>query len=180
MSIRTDKVSGIITCAFGIVMIGFATFGLLIVALSRVLISTMPPIPQGPDGASFTQAMHAMHAIHGVWFIYLPLMIAGGIVFAVCGFCVHRGSLAARRVAQANAICGYIWVTAYSISCYQIMDIIGPPPDVLPEPARTALHRSAILVGTLIHAAFPTGLLYILSRPRNQTAKMLPQPAKEV
>ncbi|WP_146594782.1 hypothetical protein [Novipirellula galeiformis] len=133
----------------------------------------MPPMPQNPNGASVADAMRA---IHGVWFIYLPIMIVGGIVYAVSGFYVRRGSFAARRVAQANAIVGYIWVVAYSISCYQI---IGPPPDVLPEPASTVFQWFSIIVGALIGAAFPTGLLYLLSRPQNQGAKMAPEPAKQ-
>ena len=175
MSLRTDNLSGTITCVFGIVMIGFASFGLIIVALQRVMISAMPPMPQ--NGPSVTDMMHA---IHGVWFIYFPIMIVGGIIYAVAGFHVRRGSLAARRVAQGNAICGYIWVIAYSISCYQIMDIIGPPPDVLSEKASAVFQWFSIVLGTLMGAAFPTGLLYILSRPQKQTAKMLPEPAKQV
>src|SRR5437016_2732415 len=107
MSLRTDKVSGIITCLFGIAMVGFASFGLLIAALQRVLISAMSPLPQSPDARS---VVDGMHALHGIWFNYLPIMILGGLVFGGAGFYVTRSSLAARRVAQATAICGYVWV----------------------------------------------------------------------
>lgn len=175
MSLRTDNVSGAITCAFGLVMIAFASFGLMIVALQRLILTTMPPIPQNPNTPPFSDMMHA---IHGVWFVYLPIMIGGGAIYAVAGFHVRRGSLTARRVAQANAFVGYLWVIAYSISCYQIMRIIPPPPDILPEPASTVFQWISIVVGTLTGAAFPTGLLFLLSRPPAQAAKMPPEPAK--
>jgi hypothetical protein len=171
MALRTDNVSGIITGVFGVVMAGFAGFGLLIVALQRVMLSAMPPFPHDPSGVS---VVDAMHAIHGVWFVFFPLMIAGGIVFAVSGFYVRRGSLAARRVAQANAILGYVWLVAYMASCHRVSDRFFPPPDLLPMPAAGVLQWVSLVMGTLMGAAFPTGLLFILSRPREQIAAELP------
>lgn len=167
MSLRTDRISGIVTGAFGIVMVGFASFGLLIVALQRAMLGAMP-LPENPQGVSVEDAIRA---IHGVWFIYFPLMIAGGFVFAVAGFCVVRGSLVARRVAQLNAICGYAWLIAYAISCYQIMDVIGPPPGTLGAAANSIFLWLSLTVGTLIPAAFPTALLFLLSRPRTADAR---------
>ena len=109
--------------------------------------------------------MDGIVAMHGVMLVYLPATIAGGIIFAVAGFFVQRGSLAARRVAQANAIAGYVWVIAYSISCYQISNVASPPLDRLPESARIVLQGISVVLGALFAAAFPTGLLYVLSRP---------------
>jgi hypothetical protein len=104
----------------------------------------------------------------------------GGIGFGVSGFHFRRGSLAARRVAQANAIFGYIWVVAYSISCYQTMDIIGPSPDVLPESASTVFQWFSIIVSTLIGSTSPAGSLHILSRPEDQDATMAPERVEQV
>lgn len=175
MSLRTDNVSGAITCAFGIVMVAFASFGLMIVALQRLILTTMPPIPQNPGAPPFTDMMYA---IHGVWFVYLPIMIVGGVIYAVAGFYVRRGSLPARRIAQANAIVGYIWAIAYSVSCYRIMQIMPPPID-LSEPASMAFKLVTMIFGTLVSAAFPTALLLILCRPSGQAAEKSPDPATE-
>ena len=168
-SLRTDKVSGTITCAFGIVMICFASFGLMIVAGQRMMLSAIGPMTEFPEGPS---PIDAMNALHGVWFIYLPIMLVGGIVYAVSGFHVRRGSLVARRVAQANAIVGYLWVVAYSISGYQVSSSLAPQLSVLPEPVSTALLSFSMIFCMAIGAAFPTGLFYILSRPQNQAARM--------
>lgn len=45
MSLRTDRVSGIITWVFGGVMIVLASFGLLVTALQRVVIGAMQDMP---------------------------------------------------------------------------------------------------------------------------------------
>lgn len=158
-------------------MIGLTSFGLIVIALQRVTISAMRPMPQNPNRSSM---IDMMHAIQGVAFIYFPIMIVGGIIFGVAGFHVLRGSLAARRIAQANAICGYIWIIAYSYSCYQAMDANGPTPHWMSESASTILQWFSIVVSALMFAAFPTALLYILSRPQNQSAKTLPEPAKQI
>jgi hypothetical protein len=150
-------------------MVAFASFGLLLVALQLVIISAMPPMPQNPGRPSFTDMMHA---IHGVWFIYLPITIVGGIIYMVAGYYMRRGSNIARRVAQVNAIAGYVWVITYSISCYQIMDVIGPPPGVLSEFGGAVFQWFSLIAGTLMGAAFPTGLLFILSRPKDQAARI--------
>jgi hypothetical protein len=163
--LRTDKVSGIVTLVFGLMMIAFGSFGLLIVALQRLMIAATM---QNPQNADMSRVVEAMKAIHGVWFIYLPLMVAGGLVFAVCGFFLLRGSFAARRIAQANAICGYVWGIAYSISCYQIMDVVMPQTPELPDSVRTAFMWLSLVGGTLLNALFPTALLYLLSRPRSK------------
>lgn len=134
-------------------------------------------MPNSPNGIS---VVDGMLAIHRIWFVYFPIMIVGGLVYIGTGYYVRRGSLIARRIAQANSICGYVWVIAYSISCYQIMDIVGPPPNVLPELARSVLQWFSIVFSTLISAALPTGLLYILSRPHHHDATVLPRPAKSV
>lgn len=173
MSLRTDNISGAITCAFGIVMVAFASFGLMIVALQRLILTSMPPIPQNPGAPPFTDMING---IHGVWFVYLPLMIGGGIIYAIAGFHVRRGSLIARRVAQANALAGYIWGIGYLASCYRIMQIMPPPLD-LPEPASMAFRLVTMIFGTLVSAAFPTGLLFILSRRAGQAAKQSPDSA---
>jgi hypothetical protein len=160
--LRTDKVSGIVTLVFGLLMIGFASFGLAIVGFQRLVIAgTM----QNPQNADMSRVVEGMTAIHGVWFIYLPLMALGGLVFVVSGIFLSRGSLTARRIAQANAICGYVWGIAYSISCYQIMDVVMPQTPALPDSARTVFAWSGLVSSTLINAAFPTALLYLLSRP---------------
>jgi hypothetical protein len=156
-------------------MIAFAVFGLMIIALQRVLLATMPPIPQNPCDPPFADMLDAAHS---VWFVYLPLMFGGGIIYVVAGFLVRRGSHAARRIAQANAIAGYLWVIAYSISCYQIIHLVSPPKDVLPEPANAVFQWMSIIGGTVTGAAFPTGLLYLLSRPSDQITKKSNEPAK--
>ena len=90
ISLRTGRISGIVTCISGIVMIGFAVFGLLFVVLQRLMFSTMSLVDM-------------VDAIHAVWLVYLPLMIVGGIVYAVTGWKIQGGSHFARRVAQANS-----------------------------------------------------------------------------
>ena len=153
MSLRTDKVSGVITLVFGIVLIAFATYGLLILAVQRLLMVVTPEMAAAVD------------AIQQIWVIYFPIMIIGGFVYAIAGFYILRGSLVARRIAQANAICGYAWVMAYSIRCYEVMDVIGP--HNIGEPARSVLQWSIMFISVLSGMAFPTALLYLLSRPRN-------------
>jgi hypothetical protein len=159
--LRTDKVSGIVTLIFGLLMIGFATFGLTIVGFQRLVM-------QDSQNAEMSRIVESMKAMHGVWFIYLPLMMLGGLVFAVSGFFLSRGSLAARRIAQINAICGYMWGIAYSMSCYQIMDVVMPRTPALPDSARTAFMWVSLVVGTLLNAAFPTAMLFLLSRPTSK------------
>jgi hypothetical protein len=163
--LRTDKVSGIVTLIFGLLMIGFATFGLTIVGFQRLVISLLM---QDSQNAEMSRIVESMKAMHGVWFIYLPLMMLGGLVFAVSGFFLSRGSLAARRIAQINAICGYMWGIAYSMSCYQIMDVVMPQTPALPDSARTAFMWVSLVVGTLLNAAFPTAMLFLLSRPTSK------------
>lgn len=170
MSLRTDRVSGIITWVFGLVMIGFATFGILIIVIQRAMIGAMPPMPMNPNEPGVS-VIDAIYAVHGIWFIFLPLMIAGGIVFAFAGFRLQRGSTAARRLAQANAVCAYVWVIAYLASCIRVMEVIGPPPGMVPGRLSLLFQFVSFVVGGLMLAAFPTGLLFVLSRPGNRHAK---------
>ncbi len=164
MTVRSDKVSGIVTSVFGLLMTAFACFGLLILGFQRMVILGMP---QEHEDAEAAAVMKAMLAIHHVWLIYLPLMIVGGLIFVGAGWWLYRGSQVARRIAQATALGGYVWVAAYTVSCYQIMDDIMPRG--LPEPARVAFMWLSLVSGTLIGAAFPSVLLFFLSRPRGGT-----------
>ncbi len=143
------------------VMVAFGTFALLMVLAQRILFSTMQPIPPDPPGIAF---MKTMDAIHGVWLVYMPLMIAGGLVFAVGGIGLVRGSEIARRIAQANAVLGYVWLIAYGVSCYRIMPLFE---ELSGLPMRL-FGVVSILVTTLIFATVPTGLLYLLSRPNSE------------
>jgi hypothetical protein len=163
--LRTDKISGLVTLVFGLLMIGFGAFSLAIVGFQRLVITGLM---QDPQNADMSRVAEGMKAVHGVWFIYLPLMMLGGLVFVVSGFFLSRGSLTARRIAQINAICGYMWGIAYSMSCYQIMDVVMPQTPALPDSARTAFMWGSLVGGTLINAAFPTALLYLLSRPASK------------
>ena len=153
MSLRTNKVSGVITLVFGIVLIAFATYGLLILAVQRLLMVVTPEMGAG------------VNAIWDIWVVYFPFMILGGLVYAIAGFYILRGSLVARRVAQANAICGYAWVIAYSIRCYEVIDVIGP--HNIGEPARSVFQWLIMFISVLTGLGLPTALLYLLSRPRN-------------
>ena len=121
----------------------------------------------GPAKADADKFLETMQAVHRVWFTYLPIMIAGGVVFAVAGYYLSRGSLTARRIAQANAIAGYVWLAAYIMSCYPLMDDLMPQ-GILPAPVRIAFKWFTLIFGTLQGAAFPTLLLFLLSRPRQQ------------
>jgi hypothetical protein len=168
-SLRTDRNSGIITCIFGGVMIPFGAFGLLMVALQRLMFSTLPPIPAtDPHGKLF---LETMHLIHGAWLIYMPLLIVIGVVFVVAGIQLFRGSQVARRVAQVNAGLCYVWLIAYAVSCYQILptmlDLFASFPNAPPRPFLQAFAHISAVGTTLFHALFPTVLLYLLSRPRS-------------
>lgn len=190
MWLRTDKVSGTITCGFGIVMIVWASLGLVILAIQRAMLETMPQRNPPPG---FPAVADIMHAAHGVMYVYLLIAIAGGIVYAVAGFYVRRGSSIARRVAQANALAGYLWIATYLISTNRLasafMEPFAAPADTVPEPMVLMFQLFAILfyalapvstfVSVQISAAFPTALLYILSRPRDQAARLLPEPAEQ-
>lgn len=164
MTVRSDKVAGIVTSVFGLLMTAFACFGLLILRLQRMVILGMPSEHEDAEAAA---VMKAMMAIHHVWFIYLPLMILGGLILVGSGWWLFHGSQVARRIAQATALGGYVWSVAYAVSCYQIMDDIMPRG--LPEPARVAFMWLSLVIGTLISAAFPSALLFLLSRPRDRS-----------
>jgi hypothetical protein len=161
MNWRSDLVAGVITCASGVAMAGFGAFGLAIALVQRVMLQATP-LPDDPRGAA---VIESMRAIHGVWFVFLPLLVAGGLVFALSGWLVARGSQRARRVAQANAVAGYAWVIAYSVRCHQVMDAFAPV-EMLPPPARAIFLGFTLVMGTLLGAAVPTGLLWVLSRAR--------------
>jgi hypothetical protein len=54
------------------------------------------------------------------------------------------------------------------MSCYQIMDVVMPRTPALPDSARTAFMWVSLVVGTLLNAAFPTAMLFLLSRPTSK------------
>ncbi|MCE9552504.1 MAG: hypothetical protein K8T91_03880 [Planctomycetes bacterium] len=159
MAFRTDKVSGVITCGFGIVMTGFALFGLLIITIQRFVFSMAPR-----QGAHSAQFLVSMKAVHSVMFLYLPLLMLGGVVLAVAGFYVVRGSRLARRIAQVTAVCGYVWLGGYVYGCYQVIFTLHPTAtDVAPR-AVMVFDWFSLIGGTVLGAAFPSGLLFLLSR----------------
>jgi hypothetical protein len=161
---RTDQFSGLFACILGVMMIAFGVFSLLMVGLQRVMLFGLPPIPQDARGIAFTKATEAIHL---TWLIYMPLMIVGGLVFAVTGVGVFRGSEIARRVPQVNALLGYIWLAAYAVSCYHVWQIPFPG---LNESAIDIFRWISLISGTLGAAVLPTALLYALSRPRSTMA----------
>jgi hypothetical protein len=167
-SLRNDEASGNITCNFGIVLIKFTLFVFLIVGVQR-LFFLLPngPAANGPPDIAFK---NAIDAIHRVFIMYFPWIMLMGIIFAVAGFYVRKGSLVARRVAQFTALCSYVWIIDYTISCHEIMDVLGAPVPVIPPWAMTIFQWLSLVAGTLIGAAFPTGLLYVLSRPQDPLA----------
>src|SRR5580765_3691317 len=116
-SLRSDKVAGLITGVFGLVLVVFGGFALVIVAFQRLSMSMTPP----GRSVGFEHFDEMMRAVQGAFITYLPFMIVGGLVFGVAGFYIYRGSMVARRIAQTNAVLGFIWVVAYSITSYRIM-----------------------------------------------------------
>ena len=166
--LRTDKVSGILTGSFGITMMGFSGFCLLIILLQRALFAAIGQIPSGPDGFDFAATMNALHQ---VWFTYMPMMFGGGLVFAICGWRSYRGSHAARRVAQANALLGYAWGVFYTLAAADLSDRFGPqefPFELSPQ--MLASYRWFMIgAGVALNSLFPTGLLFILPPPKQQT-----------
>lgn len=162
MSFRSDKNAGAIICGLGIAMIFFGASGLSLVGLQRVVITTMPRIPPGPGSANFLATMEGGHKI---LLIYLPLMILGGIVFAVSGIYIRRGLLLARRLAQMNTACGYVWGICYGVSCWELSSQLGPPPGMPP-----AIHFPfRVFCGTggaIMLIAIPTIFLWILVPPK--------------
>jgi hypothetical protein len=99
-------------------------------------------------------------------------LILGGLGFAICGHFIQRGSLPARRIAQAIALCGYVWIALYAIAGYRIFPLIAPTGD-LPIVGRPNEWFRGIWItaGTMLMLVFPTALLFILSRPRHSSLK---------
>ena len=164
--LRTDKISGLVVVCFGMFMIVFGTFALSIILLQSLIFKTMPPIPVGPDGFDFTTTMRKMHAL---WWTYMPITIAGGLVFAVCGRLIYRGSNAARRIAQFNAVLGYVWGIAYAWSCSQLVDAFPVPGMVMDDSVVEVIKIGSLFLNLLFELMFPTAILFLLSRPKSQT-----------
>ena len=165
MSFRSDKNAGTIICGLGIAMVVLGAFCLGIVGLQRVVIASMLPIQPGPGTANF---MAGMDGLHRICLLYLPVMILGGMVFAVSGFYIRRGSLVARRCAQLNAVCGYVWGFCNAFSCWKVGSHLGPPPGI-PSTVYFAMQIVCGVGGVLMFVAIPTVLLLILNRPKTQT-----------
>lgn len=167
MALRTDKTSGLLMLVIGIALTCFASVGLAMVVLQRAVALSMAA-QQNSEEASF---LSALDAIYGVWIIYLPMMVAGGFIFVICGFYVRQGSMVARRVAQIAAICSYAWIIAYAMSSYRIAAAISQAIKILPEPVGVAFLWLSIAATILISAAIPTAILYSLGRSRSHTAE---------
>jgi hypothetical protein len=164
-SICTPRNSGIVTCLAGFSMTGFASFALLMILLQRMMFALLPPVPQDRQGILFTTGMNA---VHGIWMIYMPLMLAGGVVFIVTGYRLLYGSELARRIAQTNAVLGYFWLAAYAISCYRVLPIFEEEMfSHSPFPFPKAFGLISVVGTTMIAALIPTGLLLVLSRVRH-------------
>ncbi|QDU28347.1 hypothetical protein ETAA8_34470 [Anatilimnocola aggregata] len=166
MSLRSDFASGIITGVFGVLMTLFAGFALLIIALQRAMLGMMPVRPGERHGID---VMKVADTIHGIWFFYMPLTLVGGLVFAISGYYLYRGSNVARRVAQLNAICGFAWTVAYAISCGQASEIQA---ELMSMPApMVALNRWFTIIATIVFGSlFPGALLIVLIRPKGPKA----------
>src|SRR4051794_39567850 len=91
-----------------------------------------------------------MEAVHSVWIIYMPLMLAGGLAFLVAGYRVLYGSELARRIAQVNAVLGYVWLAAYAVSCYRIMPVFDEMFSNLPFPSPKAFGLVSVVGTTAI------------------------------
>lgn len=171
MSLRTDRTSGALTCVLGVLLAFHSSLGLIVVSLQRMLLSFIPPseMLEGPSMAEM------IRAIHNIFLLYLPLLLAGGISFTIAGYFIRGGSLVARRVAQATAVCGYVWVLAYLASVYRSWDLFVPPmmlSEASFEPFSQVFKWCSLVGNGLVAAAFPTGMLYLLSRPRAQAARI--------
>ncbi len=162
-SIRSDKVAGMITGLFGLALAGFGAFGLAIVAMQRAIMS-IPKTPH-PEPPGFEHFDEMMRAVQDTFITYLPFMIAGGLVYAVAGFYIYRGSRVARRIAQLNIVLGVIWIIAYTITSYHVMQTMTELP-IFPGPA---FQWFTIIINFIIQLAFPAALLYILWRPAEPT-----------
>jgi hypothetical protein len=159
--LRRDKTAGMLTGLFGLLMMSFAGLGLLI-AETQQLIITQVGLPNDARGIAFK---NALAAVHSIWNTYLPLTLAGGAVFAVAGYYLYRGSTVARRVAQFNALAGYVWTIAYLVAVCQAAALWHPDFFDIPEPFATVWKWTSIVLGTLMSLGIPTALLLLLSRP---------------
>lgn len=177
-SMRTDHTAGFLTGLFGMAMMGFATFGLFGVFAQRVVLASIGPIPISPDGLDFEAAAAA---IHGLFLTFLPLQFVVGLLFAICGWQIYRGSRAARRFAQALACIGIGGCAAYAWSCASLLekfDQLSPFSKFSPE-LSFIFEGVMILITFLMSASFPAGLLVILRAPKHPASSQ-PEPTPPV
>jgi len=162
--VRSDKVAGVITGVFGLLIAGFGAFGLVIVAFQRLMDQAIPRNTTRNQLPGFEHFDEMMAAVQNTFITYLPFMIAGGLIFGVAGYFIYRGSLAARRIAQINALLGFVWIIAYSIRSYRVLQTmidLGFPLNLSP-----ASQLVMIIGNTIFMFVFPSALLYILKRPK--------------
>ncbi len=136
------------------------------VAFQKVFISLTPELEQTSDGKQFVDRIQA---IQHLWLIYLPGLIAGGLSFGIAGIFIIRGSFLARRIAQATAICGYVWLIAYLISGYNVVDSMLP--GQFPEiavPVIGWIFKTAAVLITLFMAALLTAMVFVLNQVPNR------------
>jgi hypothetical protein len=166
VSLRTDPVSGILTTVFGSFFVFIGLMGLLIVGIQHLFIAYLPP------GSPEQSVEKKMQAMHGVLVVHLPIVIVGGAVLAISGLLVRRGYLVARRIAQATALGGYVWGYFYFVDIYRIKSQFQQPSPspIHSETTQAVFEWVSLIGGILILAGLPTGLLYILSRPRERKA----------
>lgn len=164
--IRTDKISGLITVLFGIALIVFASQGLGIIAIQRIIFTLMHSFPVDADGTAKEQ--RAFDAVHGVLAVYFPVMFLIGVIFAFTGYRIRTcGSILARRIAQGNTMVACVALAAYLYSCMAIIeDMRGF--GVFPEPAHSVVMAASFTTSALMAFPFIVGMFFVLTRPSKQ------------
>ena len=165
MSLRTDRVSGILTAVLGLFVTASALLSLALIGFQNLLLTRMSEMPPTEAGLELAETIGVFQDI---WRVFMPPLLVGGVVYALSGYLLLRGSQRARRVAQFNTVCGFVWAAAYTVSSYRLMEVAMPPREELPEPARMAMVLIGLLVGAGFNFGALGGLLFVLSRPRGQ------------
>ena len=163
MSLRTDRVSGILTAVLGLFITASTVASLALIGFQNLLLTRIREMPPTEAGLEFAETIGVFQDI---WRVFMPPLLVGGVVYALSGYLLLRGSQRARRVAQFNTVCGLVWAAAYTVSSYRLMDTVMPPLEELPEPARMGMIAIGLLMGAGFNFGILAGLLFALSRPR--------------
>jgi hypothetical protein len=164
-----NKVVSVLTMVFGSLEAVFGFFSLLGIFMQRLMMRATPSVSHPEVHRGSMEFWLRIEITHNIWLIFMPFLIALGILFVVSGYQLYKNKKIGVPLIRGASISIVLWFILYCL----ISLSFGPYLFNIPEMNDVSFKIFLVLSGIIsfvVICGYPVFLLLYLSHKRLKTS----------